>query len=89
MGKIGYQEQETVIKSHVFWKCGSLALYDEDLKKIFTIDHKQLEFNKTDGLALIGIPEEPDGTLSDHEHSVLIDSWIIWKKLTQEKYYQI
>ena len=31
----------------------SLALYDEDMKKIFIIDHEILEFNKTDGWNLI------------------------------------
>ena len=27
-------------------KCGGLALYDEDLEKIFINDHEQLEFDK-------------------------------------------
>ena len=39
---------------------GSLSLYDEDLEKIFIIDHEQLEFNKNSGWNLIGIPEKPD-----------------------------
>ena len=47
-------------------KYSSLALCDEDMKKII-IDHEQLEFDKTDGWTLIGIPEKEDGTLSDHE----------------------
>ena len=46
---------------------GSLDLYDEDLEKIFIIDHEILECNKTYGWTLIGIPEKQDGTLSDHE----------------------
>ena len=36
----------------------SLALYDEDPKKRFIIDHEQLKFDKTDGWNLIGIPEK-------------------------------
>ena len=38
----------------------SLDLYDEDLEKIFIIGHEQLEFDKTDGWTLIGIPEKED-----------------------------
>ena len=45
---------------------GILALYDEDLNKIFIIDHEQLQFDKNDGWTLIGIPEKPDGTFSNH-----------------------
>ena len=48
-------------------KYGSLDLYDEDIKKIFIIDHEQLQFNKTDGWNLIGMPEKEDGSLSYHE----------------------
>ena len=44
-------------------KCGSLALYYEDLEKIFITDHKQLEFNKNAEYTLIGIPEKSGGTL--------------------------
>ena len=51
----------------------SLALYDEDMKKIFIIDHKLLEFNKTYGWTSIGIPEKEDGTLSDHEYFFIHD----------------
>ena len=42
-------------------------------KKIFIIDHEQLEFNKNSGGTLIGIPEKPDGTLSDHEYFCIHD----------------
>ena len=49
-------------------KYDSLVLYDEDLKKIFIIDHEQLQFDKTDGWTLFGIPEKEDGTFSDHEY---------------------
>ena len=35
----------------------SLALYDEEMKKII-IDHKQLQFDKNDGWNLIWIPEK-------------------------------
>ena len=54
-------------------KYGSLALYDEDLEKIFIIDHEQLQFDKNAGWTLIGIPEKEDGTLSDHEYFCIHD----------------
>ena len=54
-------------------KYGSMDLYDEDLKKIFIIDHEQLQFNKTDGWTLIWIPEKEYGTLSDHEYFCIHD----------------
>ena len=54
-------------------KYGSLALYDEDLEKIFIIDHEQLQFDKTDGWTLIGIHEKEGGTLSDHEYFCIHD----------------
>ena len=54
-------------------KYGSLDIYDEDLKKRFIIDHEQLQFDKTDGWNLIGIPEKEDGTLSDHEYFCIHD----------------
>ena len=57
-GKISYQEQEPSIKAVFLAKYGSLAIYDEDLKKIFIVDHEQLQFDKTDGWDLIGIPEK-------------------------------
>ena len=41
--------------------------------KIFIIDHEQLQFDKTDGLTLIGIPRKEDGTLSDHEYFFIHD----------------
>ena len=46
----------------------SMALYDEDTKKRFITDHKQLQFDTNSGWTLIGIPEKSDGTLSDHEY---------------------
>ena len=54
-------------------KYGSLDLYDEDLQKKIIIDHEQLKFDKNSGWNLIGIPEKPDGTLSDHEYFCIND----------------
>ena len=38
------------------------------MNKIFIIDQNKLEFNTNAGWTLIGIPEKPDRTLSDHEY---------------------
>ena len=54
-------------------KYGSLALYEEDPKKICIIDHEQLQFDKTDRWTLIGIPGKEDGTFSDHEYFCIHD----------------
>ena len=55
----------------------ALALYDEDLKKRFIIDHEQLQFDKNDGWTLIGIPEKEEGTLSDHEYFLFMMIYLI------------
>ena len=52
------KNKSQVSKSTFLAKYGSLALYDEDIETIFIIDHEILEFNKTDGWTLIGIPEK-------------------------------
>ena len=36
-----------------FWKNGGLAIYDEDKKKIYTIDHEDIQFVKKKGWELI------------------------------------
>ena len=54
-------------------KYGSLTLYDEDKKKRFIIDHEHLEFDKTAGWDLIGIPEKEDGILSYREYFCIHD----------------
>ena len=48
-------------------KYSSLALYDEDMERIFIIDHKQLQSDTNSGSNSIEIPDKPDGTLSDNE----------------------
>ena len=37
------------------------------------IDHEQLEFDKIDGWTLIVIPENDDGSLSNHEYFCIHD----------------
>ena len=66
----------------------SLDLYDEDMKKRFIIDHKQLEFDKNDGWNLIGIPEKEDGSFSDHEYFCIHDDLFdIIKSTFQDQFF--
>ena len=60
MGKMYIENKIQVSKAIVLAKYGIMALYDEDTEKIFIIDQKQLQFDKTDGWTLIGIPEKED-----------------------------
>ena len=46
----------------------SLAVYNEDVKIRFSIDHEEIQFNKNDVWGLIGILDEPNGLMSDHEY---------------------
>ena len=48
-------------------KCGGLDFYDEDRKKRYAINHEVIEFVKNYGWSLIIIPDEPDGTSTDHD----------------------
>ena len=73
LGKTHTKNKSQVSKTMFLAKYGSLALYDVDLGKIFIIDHEQLQFDKTDGWTLIGLPEKEDGTLSDHEYFCIHD----------------
>ena len=73
MGKTHIKNKSQVSETMFLAKCGSLALYNEDLEKRFIIDHEQLEFDKTDGWTLIVIPEKEDGSLSDHEYFCIND----------------
>ena len=65
-------------------KSRSLDLYDEDLEKRFIIDHEQLEFDKTDGWTLIGIPENEYGSLSDHDYFCIHDDLFDRTKSTHQ-----
>ena len=52
---------------------GGLSLYDIDTEKRYSIDDKEINFVKGDGYALIGNPDHPDGTSTDHEYFCIHD----------------
>ena len=47
---------------------GGLSLYNIDTEKRYSIDEKKMNFVKGEGYALIGNPEFPDGSSTDHEY---------------------
>ena len=71
--KLQIKKKSQVSKAIFLAKYGSLALYDEYLEEIFTIDHEQLKSDKNAGWTLIGIPEKEDETLFDYEYFYIHD----------------
>ena len=53
---------------------GGLSLYDIDMEKRYSIDDKYIHFLKGEGYALIGNPDHPDGTSTDHEYYCIHDN---------------
>ena len=49
----------------------SLDIYDEDVKKIFIIDHEELQLDKNYVWNLIEIPDELNGSMFYHEYSCI------------------
>ena len=49
-------------------KYGGLSLYDIDTDKRYSIDDKEIRFVKGDGHALIGNPDFPYCSSTDHEY---------------------
>ena len=47
-------------------KYGGLYIYDNDFGKRYFIDDEDIHFVKGYGYALIGNPDYPDGTSTDH-----------------------
>ena len=49
-------------------KYGGLSLYYIDTEKRYPIDEKEMDSVKGKGYALIGNPDFPDGSSTDHEY---------------------
>ena len=54
-------------------KYGGLYLYDIDTEKRYSIDDEEFRFVKLDQYALIGNPDHPDGTSTDHAYYCIHD----------------
>ena len=55
-------------------KYGGLYLYYIDTEKRYSIDDKEIHFVKGGGYALIGNPDHPDGSSTDHEYFCIHDN---------------
>ena len=49
-------------------KYGGISLYDIDAEKRYSIDEKEMNFVKREVYALIGNPDFPDGSSTDHDY---------------------
>ena len=59
-----YQRYRTCLLA----KYGGLSLYDIDTEKRYSIDEKDMHFVKGEGYALIGNPDFPDGSSTNHDY---------------------
>ena len=75
--KLNIKNKSQLSRTLFMEKYGSLDLYDEDLVKMFLVDHEQLQFDKNSGWTLIGIHKKPDGFLSDHEYFCIHDDLFV------------
>ena len=56
-------------------KYGGISLYDIDTDNRYSVDDKDIHFVKGDGYALIGNPDHPDGTSTDHKYFCIHDDF--------------
>ena len=54
-------------------KYGGLSLYDIYFRRIYSIFYEDIQFVKGEGYDLIGNPDHPDGTSTDHEYFCIHD----------------
>ena len=66
MGEIAYEENDQRTCTRLLAKYGGLSLYGIGFEKIYSIDDEDFHFVKKYGYALIGNPDHPDGTSTDH-----------------------
>ena len=52
-----------------------LYIYDIGMEKRYSIDDKEIHFVKGDRYVLIGNPDHPDGTSTDHEYYCIHDDF--------------
>ena len=67
------KKDDQISRTRFLAKYGELSLYDTDTEKIYSIDDKEIHLVKGYGYALIGNPDHPDGTSTDHEYFCIHD----------------
>ena len=65
--KLSMKKYDQRYRTRFLEKYGGLSLYDIDMEKRYSIDDKDIYFVKGDGYALIGNPDHPDGSSTDHD----------------------
>ena len=69
--KLSKKKDDQRYQTRFLAKYGGISLYDIGMEKIYYIDDKENHFLKGDGYALIGNPDFPDGSSTDHEYSCI------------------
>ena len=69
-------------------KYGGLSLYDIDTEKRYSIDDKEMHFVKGEVYSLIGNPDFPDGSSTDHEYFCIHED-LIDRILAKDQVYDI
>ena len=62
------KEDDQRYQTRFLAKYGRLSLYDIDTENIYSFDDKEIHSVKGDGYALIGNPDFPDDSSTDHEY---------------------
>ena len=66
--KLSMKKYDQRYRTSFLSKYGGLSLCDNDTEKRYSIDEKEMYFVKGEGYALIGNPDFPDGSSTDHEY---------------------
>ena len=61
-------------RNRLLAKYGGLSLYNIYKEKRYSIDDKKIHFVKGDRYALIGNPNHPDGSSTDHKYFCIRDN---------------
>ena len=67
------KKQDQISRTFFLKKYGGLSLYDIDIEKWYKIDDEDIHFGNKHGYNLIGNPDHPDGTSTDHEYFIIHD----------------
>ena len=66
-------KNDQITRTRFLAKYGGLSIYGIDFEKIYSLDDEEIQFVKGYGYALIGNPDHPNGTSTDHEHFFIHD----------------
>ena len=66
-------KDDQISRTRFLARYGGLYFYNIDMEKRYSIDDKGIIFVKGDGYALIGNPDHPDGSSTDHKHFFIRD----------------